>query len=353
MTLQSIQKDVFTKLEILFRTSHALTKHGRPFTDFLWQCILDTKKGLDVGNTYRTDKKCKEFLGSIAEIERQELENTLRSAPYISVMCDESTDSAVQEQVIVYVRFAVKGVIHCKFVGVKHVERPNAALIYDCILCVLNEYCGFTISDLKLHLVGFASDGGAVMRGLHNGVSTKLKQSIQPNLVAIHCLAHYLELALKAALSETPLNLKVENLLKKLYAFFHHSPVHRAILKKYRETLRIKFCVPTRVGGTRWVSHTKRALTNVLKIVPALILTAKNLRQESTCNASTAGSCKFIEDALNNLEFFQYIHFFCDVTSILSYFSQLLQHPYLTVAETPCCRSSVTKMAFISVHATN
>ncbi|KAJ8893365.1 hypothetical protein PR048_005956 [Dryococelus australis] len=104
MALQSIQKDVFNKLEILFRTFHALTKHGWPFTDFVWQCELDAKKGLDV--------------------------------------------------------------------------------------------------------------------------------------------------------------------------------------------------------GTRWISHTKRALTNVVKSVPALLLTAETILQESTCDSSTAGTCKFIEDALRNLEFF-------------------------------------------------
>ncbi|KAJ8886027.1 hypothetical protein PR048_012233 [Dryococelus australis] len=49
---------------------------------------------LIVGNTYHTDKKCKEFLDSTTEIERQDLKNNLRSVPYLSVMCDEFVDSA-------------------------------------------------------------------------------------------------------------------------------------------------------------------------------------------------------------------------------------------------------------------
>ena len=45
------------KIEIKFRTAHALAKKSRPFTDFNWMCDLDSKKGLDVGATYRNDKQ--------------------------------------------------------------------------------------------------------------------------------------------------------------------------------------------------------------------------------------------------------------------------------------------------------
>jgi hypothetical protein len=57
------------RLSHLFRTAHALAVKSRPFTDFIWQCKLDELKGVDIGKTYRTDKKCKEFIDSIAEVE--------------------------------------------------------------------------------------------------------------------------------------------------------------------------------------------------------------------------------------------------------------------------------------------
>ena len=56
-----------SQLALLFRNAHAIAKAGRPFTDMEWMCALDEKKGLDVGMSYRTDKKCCEFIQCIAE----------------------------------------------------------------------------------------------------------------------------------------------------------------------------------------------------------------------------------------------------------------------------------------------
>ena len=50
------------RLALLFRNAHAIAKAGgRPFSDMEWMCAPDEKKGLDVGASYRTDKKCCEF----------------------------------------------------------------------------------------------------------------------------------------------------------------------------------------------------------------------------------------------------------------------------------------------------
>ena len=59
-----------SQLALLFRNAHAIAKARRPFTDMEWMCDLDEKKGLDVGMSYRTDKKCCEFIQCIAESSR-------------------------------------------------------------------------------------------------------------------------------------------------------------------------------------------------------------------------------------------------------------------------------------------
>ncbi|ROL44187.1 hypothetical protein DPX16_17839 [Anabarilius grahami] len=48
--------------------------------------------------------------------------------------------------------------------------------------------------DWKERLVGFGSDGAAVMVGKHGGVAKLLRQDV-PHLINIHCLGHGLELA--------------------------------------------------------------------------------------------------------------------------------------------------------------
>lgn len=60
--LTQLNKSVTDRLSMLFRTAHALAKHGRPFSDFVWLTALHEAKGLQVGNTYRNDKRCQEFI---------------------------------------------------------------------------------------------------------------------------------------------------------------------------------------------------------------------------------------------------------------------------------------------------
>ena len=102
--IQRLNEEAVAKLKILFRTAHAIAKHNRPFTDFKWMCTLDEKKGLNIGETYRSDVKCREFVSAISEIERMQLEKLVQQAKFISIMCDEATDVAVMEQMIIYIR---------------------------------------------------------------------------------------------------------------------------------------------------------------------------------------------------------------------------------------------------------
>lgn len=102
--LKQLNKVAYDWLQILFRTCHSLAKHGRPFSDFVWQTDLDEAKGLDVGKTYRNEIQCREFTDAIAEIERQNLEKEVKDSKFLSIMCDEATDAAVVEQLILFIR---------------------------------------------------------------------------------------------------------------------------------------------------------------------------------------------------------------------------------------------------------
>ena len=39
--MQTLKKDIYSKLEKMFRTCHYLIKHDRPVNDFLWLCEVD------------------------------------------------------------------------------------------------------------------------------------------------------------------------------------------------------------------------------------------------------------------------------------------------------------------------
>ena len=66
---QMLNSKQLYRLCILFRTCHAIAKKCRPYMDYVWHCELDKVKGLDIGNTYLTDKYARVFTQSIVEIE--------------------------------------------------------------------------------------------------------------------------------------------------------------------------------------------------------------------------------------------------------------------------------------------
>jgi hypothetical protein len=51
--LVSSNKDIFIKLDKMFRNCHALVVKNRPLSDYEWMCELDETKGIILGKTYR------------------------------------------------------------------------------------------------------------------------------------------------------------------------------------------------------------------------------------------------------------------------------------------------------------
>ena len=56
-------------------------------------------------------------------------------------MSDGSTDSSVKEEELVYVRWSHKGKIESKFVGIKSVEKADAAHITSTIREIMERVC--------------------------------------------------------------------------------------------------------------------------------------------------------------------------------------------------------------------
>ena len=53
--MAQLGKATFDKMCKLFMNAHAIARHSRPYTDFVWMWTLDDMKGIQIGNTYRND----------------------------------------------------------------------------------------------------------------------------------------------------------------------------------------------------------------------------------------------------------------------------------------------------------
>ena len=83
-------------------------------------------------------------------------------------------------------------------------------------------------------------------------------------MIAVHFSGQWLELAYKKSTKKFLLAEKVVTLLTGLFYMYRNSAQNRTNLQNAYRCLGLKVLLPTRVGGTRWVSHVLQALNNFL-----------------------------------------------------------------------------------------
>jgi hypothetical protein len=255
-SLQQLNSAVFKKLNILFRNAHAIAKNSRPLRDFNWMATLDEKKGIQVGETYRNDKSCKSFITAISSIEQENIRKELDKHKFLTIISDGSTDVSVVENEIIYCRSAFHGLAKTFFISMEAVGKANSDGIYKAITNSFVSNIGACSLD---KVVAFVADGASVNTGEKSGVIAKLREQLSPSIVMVKCLVHRIELGYKEALKCKAYDGFV-SLLSGLYAFYHKSPLQRHGLKDAFASLSISPIMPSRIGGTRWLSHTLSAL---------------------------------------------------------------------------------------------
>ena len=273
------------------------------------------------------------FTHYVAEVERIKLVEEINSVPFLSVLCDGSTDVSVQEQEIVYLRYVIAGEVKARFLAIKAPERPNAQYITDAILEAM---AMDGAENWNLKLIALGSDGAAVMQGHRGGVIALLRDRISPCITAIHCSSHKLELAYKAVVKEVDLHKKLDKFLLDIYHFYHKSAPRRAGLRTSCKVLGIRCSIPTRVGGTRWLPHTERALKTVWRGYKVLITHLQQFEFDSTAKPHIKAEAKGYINILTNKELMVFAHFLTDVVVCLSKVSLSFQRQGATLSDISC-----------------
>ena len=266
---------------------------------------------------------------------RLEMVEQLKQAKYLTLLSDGTTDSSVSEQEIIYVRYCTEGNIKVQFLGLQQVERANAEGITQAIMETVEQQGDMSREEWTRKLVGFGSDGASVMVGKKGGVAAHLKK-LQPCLQSVHCYAHRLELAFKDAMKTIPIYIRVNDLLQGLYKFYHQSSLARSMLRESFAHLNLKMVVPTRIGGTRWLPHTLRALTNLWSGYPAIVEHMQQvMAAPSSHNLSgdRQAKAKHYVKLLCNKEVIYVAHILHDAIAILSKLSTDLQRSVCSVGD--------------------
>lgn len=136
------------------------------------------------------------------------------------------------------------------------------------------------------------SDGASNMTGVRTGLSTLLREQVNPEMINIHCLCHRLELAFRDVVKKSKLYDKLMTLLIGLYYFYKKSYKNKQGLKTSIEAMK-KGVFPTKVTGTRWLPHLYRGMCAFTKTYNAL---EAHLSTASHGNAKGEGLLKLMID---------------------------------------------------------
>ncbi|XP_052286975.1 zinc finger protein 862-like [Dreissena polymorpha] len=165
-------------------------------------------------------------------------------------MMDGSTDISGDEQEAVFVRVCNRGHVTERFLTIGTPTSTSSEHLFD---FVINHFEEYNIDEDRL--AGMGSDGAANMVRVRTGLSTRLRQEINAEMVNIHCLCHRLELAFRDVVKSSKLYDKLMTLLIGLHYFYKKQYKNKSGILRAIEAVGNQGRLPPRVTGTRWMPH--------------------------------------------------------------------------------------------------
>jgi hypothetical protein len=122
----------------------------------------------------------------------------IAAAPFFAWSCDESTDVGKGSRMTVHVYVLDDWQRESIFVALVKVDLPaNAESLERQLRSALKTEAGLTAADVLARGSMFAADGASVLQGKVNGVTARFRRAV-PKLLAMHCMAHRVQLAAKS-----------------------------------------------------------------------------------------------------------------------------------------------------------
>ena len=334
--LLKVDENQKKRLCFLFNTAYAVAKKGKPFSDFEYICELQIKNGLDLGENYLNDHACQKFVLSAAHIIRDDIKSVVAKNHFVSVLSDGSTDSAVVEQEIVYLRyidFDFKPIT--RLIEIVPLENANATGIYSSIqkgLETVNlsfEKLQPTAPGPSLACANF--DGCNVMLGHKGGVITKIKEVI-PTALGIHCVAHKLELAVLDASKSCPQMAKFEDALKGIFNYYHFSPKRRRELKEISHLFETELAHFSAVKQVRWLASKERAVSALKRNLATVVMHLEHRHTEGT-RAEDSNRAKGYHKEITTVTFIKMLYFLLDFLPAIARLSKIFQKEEFLIFE--------------------
>lgn len=316
----------------VFRTVYTGAMMNLPLESHSTLIKLQQANGLDMGKHHYERRSATRILKVIAEDMKKTLVKTLteEDVPF-SIMVDTTTDLSVINYLSIYVRAFLKKNNRVKtyLFDLLEVRNEKAEALKDLIMTSF-EKAGLR-DVMKERLVGFASDGAAVMMGKNNGLGVRLNAVTDNNLFIHHCSAHKLQLAILHAFDDpslTVLRAGLENTVNTLYSFYNRNAVKRkSSLKATAEALQQTLYELNYIHKIRWVASELQALNQIRKNLYIITTNLESIRVDADFarDAETKEIAKSLSSKLENTKFIGMLLFVTDVLDVLTKYSKRLQ----------------------------
>ena len=202
---------------------------------------------------YHSHESVDEMIEIISGMIEHDLIEKYKSAEYYSLEIDETTDIAVCQNMMIYIRGVCNGRVESHFLTIEKLEHGcTAQALFDKV-CEILARKGLP----RDKLIALGTDGASVMTGKNSGVVTRFKNE-NPFMMSTHCAAHRLALASAQAASAIPYLVKYQAVLNDIYKYYKYSPKNTQHFIDAQKMLGLekgkqKF---QQVFGTRWLSFT-------------------------------------------------------------------------------------------------
>ena len=258
-----------------FEVAYFVAKEEMAFKKYPSILKLEEMHGVDIGNAYRNDISCGDFVDYVGKGMRNSLSQKLKNANFFSIFFDGATDNSTKDQECFYVLLfdpnstekgkCDKVEVSLNFLGLRNIRACDGGSTADGIKFGIEQcFDEVGITNYSEKLIGFCSDGANVNKGDKTGVKALLKEH-SPWLIFIWCLSHRLELAIKEALNDTFFSV-IDEILLHLYYLYEKSPKKCGELADLHQELKTVYefdaggLKALRSSGTRWVSHKLNAM---------------------------------------------------------------------------------------------
>ncbi len=235
------------------------------------------------------------------QIEKDLLQQLVNS-PCVSLMCDETTDNSVLNQMVIYGKYMTEsGDNRTVFLRITDLFNGKAETIETAVL----QFCEAAGISMR-KVMGFGSDGAAVMIGKRSGVSTRLRAH-NPLMINIHCVVHRLALAAAQASESIPYLKKFKNTIHSLYLFYHNGSVRMSGLHAVQDVLGDPEINLKETKDVRWLSH-NNAVQSLRRTLSSVVVSLEREAAERG-EPMAVGLVRMVK----TYQFVASLYLFCDV----------------------------------------